>query len=142
MKDPTRFCLLFAFLIIFLSHQTFPQTHIQKIQIKFRGILLILFCLIFIGQINILAQEVTGKIEGRIKDTNGITVSNVLISVSSADLQGIQSAQTDNDGFFSLVLLPPGFYTANIKHIAYRSITIDSIQVSVLPPSGAADSTA
>ncbi|MCW8810571.1 MAG: hypothetical protein OQK64_06390, partial [Ignavibacteriaceae bacterium] len=30
MKDPTRFCILLACLILFLSHQTFPQIHITE----------------------------------------------------------------------------------------------------------------
>ena len=28
MRDSTRFCILFSFLVLFLSYQTFPQTHI------------------------------------------------------------------------------------------------------------------
>lgn len=35
MKDPTRYCTLLVLLILILSHQTFPQTHIpEKIQFK------------------------------------------------------------------------------------------------------------
>ena len=35
MKVPTRYCTLLVLLILFLSHQTFPQTHIpEKIQFK------------------------------------------------------------------------------------------------------------
>ena len=35
MKKPTRYCVLFSFLILLLSHETFPQTHIpEKIQFK------------------------------------------------------------------------------------------------------------
>ena len=72
---------------------------------------------------------VTGKIEGIIKDANGFAVSNVVISVTSPVLQGKRSTQTYERGYFILNLLPPGFYTANITHISYRPVTIDSLQV-------------
>ena len=129
MKGPTRYCPLLSFLLLILSNQTSPQTHIQIVRKKFKHIFLILFSSIFIGHINLLAQEVTGKIEGRVKDKNGLAVSNVQVSVSSPDLQGIRSTQTDKEGSFSLILLPPGFYTVNLNHISYRSIAVDSIQV-------------
>jgi hypothetical protein len=129
MRDPTRFNFLFSFLLLFVSIQASSQTHIQKAKKKSKQIFLILFSSIFIGHINLLAQEVTGKIEGRVKDKNGLAVSNIQVMVSSPDLQGIRSTQTDKEGSFSLILLPPGFYTVNLNHISYRSITIDSIQV-------------
>ncbi len=35
MRDPTRFCILFPFLILILSHQTFPQFYNPKENIRF-----------------------------------------------------------------------------------------------------------
>jgi hypothetical protein len=129
MRDPTRYYLVLFLLLLILPYQTSPQSHIQKVKIKSKQVFLILLSLIFIWQFDLSAQEVTGKIVGRVKDKNGLAISSVLISVSSPDLQGIRSTQTDKDGSFTLVLLPPGFYTAKITHIAYRPVTIDSIQV-------------
>jgi len=129
MRDPARFYFLFSFLILFLSHQTFPQTHIQKVKKKSKQIFLILFSLIFIWQFDLSAQEVTGKIEGQIVDEGGSAIPGVVINISSPDLQGTRSTQTNAEGYFRLILLPPGFYTLKITHIAYRPVTIDSIQV-------------
>ncbi len=36
MKDPTRFCFLFSFLLLFVSNQTSPQTNILEGKIHFK----------------------------------------------------------------------------------------------------------
>jgi len=38
MRDPTRFCVLFALLLLILSHQTSPQSHIPDGKIHFKNI--------------------------------------------------------------------------------------------------------
>lgn len=129
MKGSNRFCTLLAFVILFLSYQTFPQSHIQKVKKKSKQIFLIVLSLIFIGQFDLSAQDVTGRIEGRIVDERGSAIPGVVINISSPDLQGTRFTQTNAEGYFRLILLPPGFYTAKITHIAYRPVTIDSIQV-------------
>jgi hypothetical protein len=89
----------------------------------------LLFSLIFILSLDISAQDVTGRIEGRIVDESGSAIPGAVINLSSPDLQGTRFTQTNAEGYFRLILLPPGFYTAKITHIAYRPVTIDSIQV-------------
>ena len=128
MSVRVLFCCLFALLFSFLSYQRFSRFDIinKKKSNQFFIILLFTF---FILPIGLFAQVVTGKIEGRIRDENSFAVSNVVISVTSPVLQGQRSTQTDEKGYFILNLLPPGFYTANITHITYRPITIDSLQV-------------
>ena len=98
----------------------------MKEKIFFNFILLFSF---FFLQFQLSAQEVTGKIEGQITDTSGTAISGVTLTVSSPDLQGTRKTQTNADGLFRFLLLPPGIYTLNITHISYRSISVDSIWV-------------
>ncbi len=129
MRDLNTYSVLLSVLRLFLSFKATPIYHIQKFNSRYQKIIPIFISIIFICQFELFAQVVTGKIEGRIRDVNGLSVSNVFISVTSTVLQGQRSTQTDDRGYFILNLLPPGFYTVNITRITYRSVTIDSLQV-------------
>ena len=129
MKYPALFCTLLAFLILFLSHQTFPRNHIKGVKKKPYQLFFVLLFSFFILSFNLFAQEVTGEIEGRIIDENGSAIPGVLIDVSSPSLQGTRITQTTKEGFYRFLLLPPGFYTLKFSHISYKPVTIDSIQV-------------
>jgi hypothetical protein len=87
------------------------------------------FSIVISWQFVLTAQDVTGRIEGRIVDESGSAIPGVEINVSSPNLPGTRFSQTNAEGYFRLILLPPGFYTAKITHIAYSPLTIDSIQV-------------
>jgi len=57
-----------------------------------------------------IASE-TGKIQGRVVDTNGESLPGVSIEAKSPNLQGIRTAITSQDGDFQFPLLPVGTYT-------------------------------
>lgn len=107
MKEPVQYCTLLAFLLFILSHQTFPRFHIKKLKKKSNRLFLILLLSFFIQTFELFAQEITGKIEGRIIDENGSAVPGVLITLSSLNLQGMRTTQTNKDGFYRFILLPP-----------------------------------
>jgi outer membrane receptor protein involved in Fe transport len=56
----------------------------------------------------------TGTIEGTVADTNGAPVPNVTVTVSSPNLIRPQSAQTDDDGRYQILNLPPGRYNVSV----------------------------
>ena len=133
MRLQVPFNILLILLILFLSHQTSPQIHIKKFNKKLNRLYLILFVPVFMSSFlftdNSFPQEVTGKIEGRIVDENGSAIIGVVISASSSSLQGTRTTQTNKDGFYRCILLPPGFYTLKFSHVSYKPITIDNVQV-------------
>lgn len=53
----------------------------------------------------------TGKIQGRVVDTDGEALPGVSIEARSPNLQGIRTALSTQDGDFQLPLLPVGKYT-------------------------------
>jgi len=90
---------------------------------------LILLLTLFVIPFKSVAQNVTGTIEGKIIDDSGSKITGVTININSSVLQGDRTTQTNEDGFFRLILLPPGFYKLEITHISYRPIHIDSVEV-------------
>ncbi len=126
MRDPTKYCVVLS---LFLSNRTFPRIHLKKMNKTSNRHFLILLLSFFILPLELSAQEITGKIEGRIIDKNGSAVPDALINISSPGLQGTRSTQSNSDGLYRFILLPPGFYKLKFSHISYKPVTIDNIQV-------------
>jgi hypothetical protein len=129
MRIQVPFNILLVFLLLFLSHQTFPLIYIQKINKTSNRLFLLLLLSVFISSFETFAQEITGKIEGRIVDENGSAIIGVVVMVSSLNLQGTRTTETNTDGSYRFILLPPGFYIIKFSHVSYKPVTIDSIQV-------------
>jgi len=60
----------------------------------------------------------TGSIEGTVSDQNGAPVANATITATSPNLIGTQTAQTNSEGKYQLLSLPPGKYTVSITETA------------------------
>ena len=60
----------------------------------------------------------TGSIEGTVSDQNGAPVANATITATSPNLIGTQTAQTNSEGKFQILNLPPGKYTVSITEQA------------------------
>lgn len=79
----------------------------------------------------IFAQEITGKIEGRIVDSTGIPLNGVNVSLQSESLQGTQGTSTNDEGLFQIFGLPIGYYKVKISLIGYRKIIFENVQISL-----------
>ena len=92
----------------------------------------ILLCIYFLSISNwIFAQEITGKIEGRIVDSTGTPLNGVNISLQSESLQGTQGTSTNDEGLFQIFGLPIGYYKVKISLIGYREIIFENVQISL-----------
>ena len=77
-----------------------------------------------------LAQETTGGIEGTVKDPNGAVVPNVTLTITTAQQAAVnttttgtgagfrRTVQTDEDGFFRALQIPPGVYVITTSPVA------------------------
>src|SRR5262245_49222781 len=76
----------------------------------FRVPLTIAFLLCALTVINAQSQANTGNIEGRITDPNAASVPNVTVTATNL-ANGLQkSAQTNDEGVYRIIFLPPGAY--------------------------------
>ncbi len=79
------------------------------------------------------AQSTTGTISGRVNDTQERSVPGVTVTVESANLQGVRTAVTSENGDYIFTLLPSGQYTITFELSGFqrqqRTITVAPTQV-------------
>ncbi|MFN2579127.1 MAG: TonB-dependent receptor domain-containing protein [Pyrinomonadaceae bacterium] len=56
------------------------------------------------------SQATTGNIEGRVTDPNGAAVPGVTVTATNQETGLVKSADSDSEGLYRIVLLPPGKY--------------------------------
>ena len=78
------------------------------------------------------AQSTTGTISGRVADAQDRTVPGVTVSVESANLQGIRTAVTSENGDYVFNLLPSGQYTITFE-LSATSSTSKGVSTTTVP---------
>ena len=74
-------------------------------------------------------QDITGNIEGLIRDSSGVSLSGVNILVQSENLQGTKGTATNEKGYFKILALPVGIYKVKIRMIGYRELIVDNVLI-------------
>ena len=78
------------------------------------------------------AQQTTGEIQGTVKDPNGAVVPNVAVTIDGVSIGFKRTAQTDSNGFFSALQVPPGTYKVSIAASSgFAGQTKDNVLVSI-----------
>jgi hypothetical protein len=91
-----------------------------------------LYCVLLFSFSNFIwAQDITGKIEGRVVDSTGAPLFGVNISLQSKNMQGLRGTTTDDEGHFRLFALPIGSYEVKISFVGYRDIIFENVQVNL-----------
>ena len=75
------------------------------------------------------AQEVTGRIEGRVVGPDSAALAEVQITASSPSLLGTRTAATDRTGRFQLQALPVGTYRVTARRIGYQAVVTEQVPV-------------
>jgi len=84
----------------------------------------------------ILAQNPTGSLTGRVNDTDGGALPGVTVTAASTSLQGSRVTQTAANGTYKLALLPPGEYKISYELEGFAT-TIKNIKISAAQASTA-----
>ena len=90
-------------------------------------------CLFFVSTgARAQSEASTGNIEGRVLDPNGAAVPNVQVTATN-EATGLQkSVNTDTEGNYRIILLPPGTYTVRTGKITgFVSGELQNVQVTV-----------
>lgn len=68
----------------------------------------------------------TGKLTGRVTDTQGRGVPGALVSVEDTAL----SVRTDIDGQYSILNIPPGTYEVSVSRLGYEGVRVQGVAIS------------
>jgi Carboxypeptidase regulatory-like domain len=90
---------------------------------------------------NLRAQSTSGTVSGRVLDSSGRPLPNVLVSIVNIGNGNARSKLTDADGTYLVAFLPPGFYTVNLTLAGYSanrpmpvSVAIELNKMNVVIP--------
>jgi hypothetical protein len=122
--------------ITLLVLKIFKEQKMKKSLAFLTSILLVVLCL----SASVFAQETSGNIEGTVKDPTGAVVPNATVLVSASDRTDSTNAssttgfrrttQTNNDGFFRVLQVPPGLYTVRVEPISgFGAAIVQNVQV-------------
>ena len=97
-----------------------------------RRFLLIFACTISIS-IGVFAQSQanSGNIEGRVLDPNGAAVAGATVTATNQQTGLEKSATTNNEGDFSIIVLPPGIYSVRTNAGGFAQSEIKDVTVTV-----------
>ncbi|HVN07112.1 MAG TPA: carboxypeptidase regulatory-like domain-containing protein [Bryobacteraceae bacterium] len=77
------------------------------------------------------ANDPTGTITGTVIDTSGGVVPNARVSVTNAETNAIRDAVTNDDGDFTVALLPPGHYRVSVEKGGFRRAVFEDVRLDV-----------
>ena len=79
----------------------------------------------------LLAQRTTGSIAGIVRDASGAVLAAVTVTVTGANIVGVQTATTNEEGFYRFSNLPPGAYDLVYALGGFKTLTSRGLRVSL-----------
>lgn len=79
------------------------------------------------------AQDATGEIAGRVRDTSGLTLAGANIRVTGPSVDGPRGTVADGTGAFRVFDLPVGIYTVTVTSVGYLQQTTTQVAVASGP---------
>ncbi len=79
----------------------------------------------------VFASGPTGTITGTVTDPSGAVVPKARITVLNQATNAIRNAETNDDGDFTVALLPPGRYQVTVESAGFRKSIFSDINVDV-----------
>src|SRR5690348_8668530 len=76
---------------------------------------LVLLLTAFCSCLLVLTQSATATLSGTILDQNGAVVPGVTVTVTNKGTSAQRQATTNEDGYFTIPLLPPSTYLVNTR---------------------------
>src|ERR1700730_5044501 len=77
------------------------------------------------------AQEVTGGIEGVVKDSTGATVDKAVVLLTGTKQIGFKSVVTDASGYYHFTNIDPGVYELSVKAPGFSELKQAGVQIQV-----------
>jgi outer membrane receptor for ferrienterochelin and colicin len=86
---------------------------------------------VFAADVAAQAVSTTGQIRGRVMDADGQGVPGVVLTARNTETGFLRTDLTDEDGAFTVRLLPPGTYDVQAQVIGYRAETRAGLRVVI-----------
>ncbi|HNT01277.1 MAG TPA: TonB-dependent receptor, partial [Candidatus Saccharicenans sp.] len=99
-----------------------------------KGKHLLLLILVFLLSFSVLQAQITrqtGMIRGVVKDSNGLPLPGVTITLSGPSMMGKATDVSREDGTFRFPAVPPGSYTLTAELQGFKSVTMTEVIVRV-----------
>ena len=100
-------------------------------QLQFLRVLFVVLTLCIACASSAFAQETTARLSGQVTDPAGAVVNNAEVSLTNPQTNEARTAKTDNDGYFSFTLIPPGKYDLSVKLQGFKQYLSKDIELNV-----------
>ena len=94
------------------------------------ALLLVAAALLLVPATGAQAQT-TGRILGQVVDAQGAALPGATVTVSSPNLQGVQTQVTDSEGNYRFLSLPPGRYTVKVELASFKTAEQPNVDVGL-----------
>ena len=94
------------------------------------ALLLVAAALLLFPATGVQAQT-TGRILGQVVDAQGAALPGATVTVSSPNLQGVQTQVTDSEGNYRFLSLPPGRYTVKVELASFKTAEQGNVDVGL-----------
>jgi Carboxypeptidase regulatory-like domain len=98
----------------------------QRRAYQFLGVCL----LVLLGTVSLLA-DVTGSIQGYVRDSSGAVLAGAQVTVTESATNQKREAMTDSQGAYTFLALPPGRYVVAAGASGFREATLKDIDLRV-----------
>src|SRR5713226_7082953 len=105
------------------------MTRRNSLPFAFRALLLLALCALPSAFAH--AQGTTATLSGRVMDQNGAVVPGADVTIINTGTGLQRQAQTNDDGYFTVPLLPPSTYTVRAQHAGFSPIEIPNVVLNI-----------
>jgi len=95
------------------------------------GCALAAFCVLFLAPVSMQAQELRGKISGRVTDPNGAAVPGAEVKVIDTARGKTTTLTTNDEGLFEAAYLLPGKYQLIVEMKGFKKTLQDNVEVQI-----------
>ena len=105
---------------------------LAKSGVNFKLLVNLLALLILLGGIQLRAQEITGSIQGIVKDAAGANVPKATVTVTDRDKKvTLRVVETNSEGEFSVPLVPVSIYIVTVEAPNFKKSVTEDVKVDV-----------
>ncbi len=89
----------------------------------------VLAVLVLASSVTAAAQEVSGRLQGRVTTREGQPIAGVEVTATSTNLLGRRTATTGTDGRFLIPALPAGTYDVTARRVGFQPLTVQRVPI-------------